>query len=144
MARGCRRKISAPVGRLDMRADCKLSGLSANEIFRPAPRRPLNVFALVALLFVCSIVTASARHRSRTSAGAPGDFAYYVLSLSWSPAFCLSSPGAGECNSLRRHGFIVHGLWPQYEQGWPENCDAHHAVADDVVRGIADLMPARS
>jgi ribonuclease T2 len=113
-------------------------------IWRPLPRRRLHAFALVALLFVCSIVTASARHRSQTSAGAPGDFAYYVLSLSWSPAFCLSSPGAGECNGLRRYGFIVHGLWPQYEQGWPEHCDVHRAVPDDVVRSIADLMPARS
>jgi ribonuclease T2 len=111
---------------------------------RPLARRRLNVFALIALLFVCSIVTARARHRSQASAGAPGDFAYYVLSLSWSPAFCLSSPDAGECNGPRRYGFIVHGLWPQYEQGWPENCDVHRAVPDDVVRGIADLMPARS
>ena len=73
----------------------------------------------------------------------PGDFEYYLLSLSWSPAFCLSSPDAAECNGPRRVGFVVHGLWPQNEQGWPEHCDAHRPVSDDVVRGIADLMPAR-
>jgi ribonuclease T2 len=86
---------------------------------------------------------ASARHRSHASAGEPGDFAYYLLSLSWSPAYCLSSPGAAECNGPRRYGFIVHGLWPQNEQGWPENCDVHRAVPDEVVQGIADVMPAR-
>jgi ribonuclease T2 len=112
-------------------------------IGRLRPRRQLEVLALVALFLVCSIGSASARHRSQASAGVPGDFAYYVLSLSWSPAFCLSSPGAAECNGPRRYGFIVHGLWPQYEQGWPEHCDVHRPVPDDVVQGIADLMPAR-
>jgi ribonuclease T2 len=110
-------------------------------ICRPRPR--LDALALAALLFICSIGSAPARHRSQTSASAPGDFAYYVLSLSWSPAFCLSSPGAAECNGPRRYGFIVHGLWPQYEQGWPEHCDVHRPVPDEVVQGIADLMPAR-
>ena len=111
--------------------------------YRPRPRRRLKTLALVALFLMCSIGSASARHRGQASAGAPGDFAFYVLSLSWSPAFCLASPGAAECNGARRYGFIVHGLWPQYEQGWPEHCNVHRAVPDDVVLGIADLMPAR-
>jgi ribonuclease T2 len=99
----------------------------------------------VLVAFVCLGAggSASARHRSHASAGAPGDFAYYLLSLSWSPAYCLSSPHAAECNGPRRYGFIVHGLWPQNEQGWPEHCDVHLAVPDEVVQGIADLMPAR-
>jgi ribonuclease T2 len=105
--------------------------------------RRFNALALLALFFVCSIGSASARHR-HANAGEPGDFAYYVLSLSWSPAFCLSSPGAAECNGPRRYGFIVHGLWPQFEQGWPEHCDVHRPVPDGVVQGIADLMPARA
>jgi ribonuclease T2 len=109
-------------------------------------RRPLSPLARIALLaFVISCVTgsASARHRSHANAAAPGDFAYYLLSLSWSPAFCLSSPGAAECSGPRRFGFVVHGLWPQNEHGWPEHCDVHRPVPDDVVQGIADLMPAR-
>jgi nuclear transport factor 2 (NTF2) superfamily protein len=109
--------------------------------------RSLPRFAIIALLafgFVCASGSASARHRHQATAGAPGDFTYYLLSLSWSPAFCLSSPDAPECNGPRRYGFIVHGLWPQNEQGWPENCDVHRTVPDDVVRGIADVMPARN
>src|ERR1700722_1425792 len=109
-------------------------------------RRPLSRFAVALLLVAaCSspIGGALARHRSHESAGTPGGFAYYVLSLSWSPAFCLASPGAAECNGPRHYGFIVHGLWPQYERGWPEHCDVHRPVPDDVVQGIADLMPAR-
>lgn len=97
------------------------------------------------LVIACSFAfgIAFARHRSEPSAGTPGDFAYFLLSLSWSPAYCVSSPAAAECNGPRRFGFIVHGLWPQYEQGWPEHCDVRREVPDDVVRGIADLMPAR-
>ena len=108
-------------------------------------RRPLPMFGIALLVFalVGAIGSASARHRSHADAGAPGDFAYYVLSLSWSPAFCLSSPGAAECNGPRRFGFIVHGLWPQNERGWPEHCDVRRSVPDDIVQGIADLMPAR-
>ena len=108
-------------------------------------RRALPVFGIALLAFALPGVngSASARHRSHADAGVPGDFAYYLLSLSWSPAFCLSSPGAAECNGPRRYGFIVHGLWPQYEQGWPEHCDVHRPVPDGVVQGIADLMPAR-
>jgi ribonuclease T2 len=107
------------------------------------PLLPIGAIALLACVFACVSGNASARHRSHTSAGVPGDFTYYLLSLSWSPAFCLSSPGAAECSGPRHYGFIVHGLWPQYEQGWPEYCDVRRTVPDDVVRGIADLMPAR-
>jgi ribonuclease T2 len=102
--------------------------------------KPLGVLTFALL---CAAGSASARHRGHADAGTPGDFAYYLLSLSWSPAFCLSSPDAAECNGPRRYGFIVHGLWPQYEKGWPERCDVHVSVPDDVVQGIADLMPAR-
>jgi ribonuclease T2 len=99
--------------------------------------------ALLAAVCLCAADGAWARHRSSVGQGTPGEFAYYMLSLSWSPAYCLSSPGAAECNGPRRFGFIVHGLWPQYERGWPQNCDVRGAVPEDVVRGISDLMPAR-
>jgi ribonuclease T2 len=108
----------------------------------PKSHRPakLAVCLLAALLFT---VSAGARHRNRPSGGEAGDFSYYLLSLSWSPAFCLSSPGSAECNGPRRFGFIVHGLWPQNEKGWPENCNVQSQVPDEVAKGISDLMPAR-
>lgn len=131
-----------------MSVDCKPTGLSGDEIhcmrLQGLTRRHPSA-VIVLLVIVCSFAfgTAFARHRREPSAGTPGDFAYYVLSLSWSPAYCLSAPAAAECNGPRRFAFIVHGLWPQYEQGWPEHCDVRRAVPDDVVRGIADVMPAR-
>jgi ribonuclease T2 len=103
----------------------------------------LSLAAASLAVCLCSAVHAWARHRSHASDDTPGEFAYYLLSLSWSPAYCLSSPGAAECNGPRRFGFIVHGLWPQYERGWPEYCDVRGAVPDEVAQGISDLMPAR-
>ena len=105
------------------------------------PHRPWFAFFVLALL--CASGTSSARHRNHAS-DTPGEFDYYLLSLSWSPAFCLESPVAAECSGLRRYGFIVHGLWPQNERGWPEHCDVHVPVPDEVVQGISDLMPARA
>jgi ribonuclease T2 len=103
---------------------------------------PLKTAVLILLALLTLATSAAARHR-KSSDGEPGTFDYYLLSLSWSPAFCLSDPEASECNGPRRFGFIVHGLWPQYEKGWPENCNAHEQVPDGVVSGISDIMPAR-
>jgi len=56
----------------------------------------------------------------------PGEFDFYVLSLSWSPSFCDSAgergtPPQDQCGE-RPFSFVVHGLWPQYERGFPEFC----------------------
>jgi ribonuclease T2 len=105
-------------------------------------RKFFAIFLLVVLAMAATTMSASSRHRHRSSDATPGEFDYYLLSLSWSPAFCLQSPSAAECNGPRRFGFIVHGLWPQNEHGWPENC-AGSELPDNVVQGISDLMPAR-
>ena len=67
-----------------------------------------------------------------TSAALPishGDFDYYVLVLSWSPTHCSSDAGHGrgndmQCRSGRPFGFVLHGLWPQYERGYPQACES--------------------
>jgi ribonuclease T2 len=54
-----------------------------------------------------------------------GDFDYYVLSLSWSPTWCAiegDRRGSEQCDPSRDLGWVVHGLWPQYEDGWPSYC----------------------
>ncbi|MGZ9812112.1 ribonuclease T2 family protein [Pseudoroseicyclus sp. H15] len=56
--------------------------------------------------------------------GVAGEFDYYVMSLSWSPSWCAlegDARGAAQCEAGR--AFVLHGLWPQYERGWPEYCD---------------------
>jgi ribonuclease T2 len=105
--------------------------------------RTYKVAMLAALAVAGGTMGAAARHRHHASGAQPGAFDYYLLSLSWSPAFCLQSPASSECNGSRRYGFIVHGLWPQGERGWPENCAGTAQVPVSVVEQISDLMPAR-
>lgn len=60
----------------------------------------------------------------RADGEAAGDFDYYVLALSWSPNWCKlegNARGAEQCEE--DFGWVVHGLWPQYEDGWPAYCN---------------------
>ncbi len=77
--------------------------------------------------------------------GVPGNFDFYVLSLSWSPSFCEAvgdqrrQPECGE----RPYSFVVHGLWPQYERGFPKSCQAPAPrLPRRIVDAMLDLMPA--
>jgi ribonuclease T2 len=59
----------------------------------------------------------------RPGAMAPEAFDFYVLALSWSAGFCeLNGAGRSQCEPGGKLGFVVHGLWPQYEHGFPSNC----------------------
>jgi len=54
-----------------------------------------------------------------------GDFDYYVLSLSWSPNWCAlegDAKGSEQCATDAKFGWVMHGLWPQYERGYPSFC----------------------
>lgn len=53
--------------------------------------------------------------------GQAGVFDYYLLTLSWSPTFCLTHASNEQCT--KGYGFVLHGLWPQYANGgWPQDC----------------------
>ena len=58
--------------------------------------------------------------------GTPGDFDFYVLALSWSPGFCEldgdRSRNREQCGEGAGLRFVVHGLWPQNERGYPSEC----------------------
>lgn len=57
-------------------------------------------------------------------------FDFYVLSLSWSPSYCAlegDRAQAEQCDRDEPAGFVVHGLWPQFESGYPEFCPAGQA-----------------
>lgn len=54
-----------------------------------------------------------------------GDFDYYVMALSWSANWCARDGDARrdpQCDEGRGLTFVLHGLWPQYERGWPSYC----------------------
>ncbi len=82
-------------------------------------------------------------------AGTPaGAFDYYVLSLTWTPSWCLAEAGpddgrrGGQCDPARDLGLTLHGLWPQDAAGgWPEYCptDAADPTRRDTA-AMADIM----
>lgn len=74
---------------------------------------------------------------------APGVFDFYVLALSWSSSFCEATGdarGSRQCETGSNHGFVVHGLWPQFEQGFPSDCGpagrSPSRMALDAARGV--------
>jgi ribonuclease T2 len=73
-------------------------------------------------------------------------FDFYVLSLSWSPSYCEAAGKKAnkyQCGKRPAYGFIVHGLWPQYEHGYPRDCksDAERKVPRERMNALSDLMP---
>lgn len=73
-----------------------------------------------------------------------GDFDYYVLSLSWSAAWCRltgDDRADPQCDDGRGLDFTLHGLWPNYEDGFPAYC---RTGQPDPTRGetaaMADIM----
>lgn len=89
---------------------------------------------------------ARSRHHRGGHQGTPGQFDFYVLSLSWSPSFCESGGGRNgnneQCNRGRPYAFVVHGLWPQYDRGFPQNCGEAPWIDRELVRSMTDIMPA--
>jgi len=83
------------------------------------------------------------------ASGAPaqdvaGDFDYYVLSLSWSPNWCAlegDARGSPQCGADAGFGWTMHGLWPQDEVGWPQDCASDHAPPSrEATAAMADIM----
>ena len=73
-----------------------------------------------------------------------------MLALSWSPSFCEAASERGrsgrsqdvQCGG-RPFSFVVHGLWPQYERGFPNYCQRPSPRLDrNIMTSMLDLMPA--
>lgn len=75
-------------------------------------------------------------------------FDFYVLALSWSPSFCLGAnadpANQTQCATGRKLGFVVHGLWPQFEHGYPEYCPSSFSdrVGQAAGNQMLDMVPS--
>ncbi|MGJ8545888.1 MAG: ribonuclease T2 family protein [Sulfitobacter sp.] len=73
-----------------------------------------------------------------------GVFDYYVLALSWSPNWCVlegDAKGSPQCDEGKGHGWIMHGLWPQFHRGYPSYCQtAQRAPSRNMTALMADIM----
>jgi len=75
-----------------------------------------------------------------------GRFDYYVLALSWSPNWCDRegyARDADQCDPARDLGWVLHGLWPQYERGYPKDCPTdEYGPSRHSAEAMADIMGA--
>lgn len=73
-----------------------------------------------------------------------GEFDYYILSLSWSPNWCAyegTGKGDPQCEAGAGYGWILHGLWPQYDEGWPDYCPTRFSDPTEAeVEAMVDIM----
>lgn len=101
----------------------------------------------------CSTVVSEARPSQlspqssarNSSSNIPGKFDFYVLDLSWSPDYCATNgkPDPQQCAKGRQLGFVLHGLWPQYNRGWPANC-SNEAFDPSMKQRFPNLYPSAS
>ncbi|WP_192456738.1 ribonuclease T2 family protein [Musicola keenii] len=96
-------------------------------------------FALLAgLALAGSLLSAPSLAQNKNQAGM---FDYYLLTLSWSPTFCLTHKDNPQCT--KGYGFVLHGLWPQYTKGgWPENCPPIAALTPEERRQGDMIFPS--
>ena len=76
-------------------------------------------------LFWLALVAIFLTNMAQAEGEKAGDFDYYVMSLSWSSNWCAlegddrSDP---QCDAGRGLTWTLHGLWPQFEDGYPSYC----------------------
>lgn len=112
-----------------------------------------NVFGLFFSLYLLAALRglgwAQGSSADMRQTGQGGGFDFYVLALSWAPSFCAAASERGrghgpglECG-MHGYSFVVHGLWPQYQRGFPQYCQVPAPRLDrGLVSSLLDLMPA--
>jgi ribonuclease T2 len=72
-----------------------------------------------------------------------GDFDYFIMALAWEPGFCASNnnPNTPPCTLGKTNlSFVLHGLWPVYNQGFPSYCSTE-AMSYDLINEYPGVYP---
>ncbi|MGF1651454.1 MAG: ribonuclease T [Hyphomicrobiaceae bacterium] len=107
--------------------------------------------AVIGSVLIIAAQTAFAQRAPSPQAQATAKtFDYYALVLSWSPTYCDEEGDERrdpQCRprSERPFAFVLHGLWPQFERGFPNNCETEQRpfVSNEIIDAMLDIMPAR-
>ncbi len=77
-----------------------------------------------------------------SSVDSMSSFDYFVLALLWSPDYCASNGGDDpqQCSIGKKLGFVLHGLWPQNNRGYPVNCSTQ-SMPQAVKNQYSGLYP---
>ena len=96
------------------------------------------------LILVLGLALTSLVNTAHADGERAGEFDYYVLALSWSPNWCALEGDAkrsDQCHPRHDHGWILHGLWPQYDRGWPSYCRTTQAPPSrSMTKAMSDIM----
>jgi ribonuclease T2 len=99
------------------------------------------IAAFLVLTAPMAVLTAPMARAEGEQAGA---FDYYVLSLGWSATWCSLTGDARndpQCDDGRGFTFTLHGLWPQFEDGWPSYCRTpQRDPSRSQTAAMADIM----
>lgn len=117
-----------------------------HRVYRAAHAAAIGLTFLFIFAVVALAQSGPAQDRRQNE---PGNFDFYILALSWSPSYCEAvaerAPNRApdqQCNG-RPYSFVVHGLWPQYERGFPSYCQVPAPRLDRTIVGSAlELMPS--
>jgi ribonuclease T2 len=100
-------------------------------------------FGFAAILLTFAMQGALARHHHPRADGEAGAFDYYILSLSWAPTYCLTHTGDGAECSGKGYGWVLHGLWPQYDAGgYPQNCSSQFDMSSEAAAKGRTVYPS--
>ncbi len=104
----------------------------------PAMHRIARRLTLALVTLVCA-ATVSMAQSPRAA-----QFDYYVMALSWSPSWCaIEGDGrrADQCRTGSNTGWVLHGLWPQHNRGWPSYCQTAQPAPTRAMTGaMSDIM----
>jgi ribonuclease T2 len=111
-------------------------------------RTAYTVATAFSFMLIFSVVVLA--EDSQQTLAPAGRFDFYVLALSWSPSYCESAKQRTpnrkppqQCSG-QPLAFVVHGLWPQFSQGFPSYCQQPAPRIDSkLVKSMLDLMPSR-
>ena len=94
----------------------------------------------ILLTLLLSLIAVTARAEGERA----GTFDYYVMALSWSANWCALEGDASnspQCDTAKDHGWILHGLWPQFHRGYPSSCQtAKRPPPRNMTEDMADIM----
>jgi ribonuclease T2 len=95
---------------------------------------------LILFALILSLSSVAARAEGERA----GAFDYYVMALSWSANWCAlegDARNSPQCDEREDHGWILHGLWPQFHRGYPSNCQTiHRGPSRRMTTAMADIM----
>lgn len=125
----------------------QLPGPALNHDPQAGGHACLKTLCLATLLVLAGCAPSSGEDDAGLVAARGTGFDFYVLSLSWSPSHCEAEGAQAnrrQCGPGRDLAFIVHGLWPQFERGYPEFCASGEPgrVPEELIATALDIMPS--